>query len=405
MPDPQPPSKPTVTDRSHAPSRSILKRLVSAQESGLVVVIALMMLALTVYGAIHPKQARFSVTIPAAASVQQPDPRTLVITDAGRTETHLSEIDWRVRGSEGEERSAVGGASVNKFLDKENLVNVTTSASFIAIMAVGMTAIIILAGIDLSIGSIYALAAILGAMVLQKMPEGASAWATVPVALLVCGLVGSLAGFTNGFASVALRVHPFIITLGTMAIYRGLVFVITGGETTGAPESIQKGFFKMPALGVYPVPTAIMLVVAVVGMVVLSRTVFGRRIYAVGGNEVAARYAGIPVGFVKTAVYTLSGMLAGLSACIYLGYYGAAETNAGSGYELNVIAAAVIGGASLSGGRGSAIGALLGAILVQLINNGMVILDIPQAYNQIVMGLAIVIAVVVDQTKSRLTGA
>jgi ribose transport system permease protein len=370
----------------------------------LVVVIGLMMLALTIYGALNPKQSRFTVPIPASATLQQPDPRTLVITQAGQSQTFRSESEWRVRGAEGEDRSAVGSASVNKFLDKENLVIVTTSASFIAIMAVGMTAIIILAGIDLSIGSVYALAAIVGAMALQKLPAEAGVLLTVPVALLVCCVVGAAAGFVNGFASVALRVHPFIITLGTMAIYRGMVFVITGGATTGAPESMQKGFFKAEAMGVYPVPTAIMLVVAVAGMVVLSRTVFGRRVYAVGGNEVAARYAGIPVGTVKTIVYTLSGALAGLSACVYLGYYGAAETNAGAGYELNVIAAAVIGGASLSGGRGSAIGAVLGAILVQLINNGMVILGIDQSYNQIVMGLAIVIAVVVDQTKARWTG-
>jgi ribose transport system permease protein len=134
---------------------------------------------------------------------------------------------------------------------------------------------------------------------------------------------------------------------------------------------------------------------------VLSRTVFGRRIFAIGGNETAAKYAGIPVGRVKILVYTITGALCGLSACIYLGYLGAAETNAGNAYELQVIAATVIGGASLMGGRGTALGAVLGAIIIQLINNAMVIFSVDQSYNQIVMGAAIVIAVVIDQTKQR----
>jgi ribose transport system permease protein len=154
--------------------------------------------------------------------------------------------------------------------------------------------------------------------------------------------------------------------------------------------------------GVTLVPVAIMLVVALLGMLVLAATVLGRQVYAIGGNEVAAKYAGIPVGRVKIIVYTLMGMAAGLAGFVYVGYYGAAEPNAGTGYELSVIAAAVIGGASLSGGRGSPVGAVLGAILVQLIDNSLVILDIDQSYKQIVIGGAIVAAVVLDQAKARL---
>jgi ribose/xylose/arabinose/galactoside ABC-type transport system permease subunit len=147
-----------------------------------------------------------------------------------------------------------------------------------------------------------------------------------------------------------------------------------------------------------------MLLVAGAGMFILARTVFGRRVYAIGGNETAAKYAGIPVARIKVLVFTLAGLLAGLSAAMYIGYFGAAESNAGAGYELKVIAAAVIGGASLSGGRGSAVGAVLGAIMVQLIDNGMIILGIDQSYNQIVMGTAIILAVAVDQAKLRLSG-
>lgn len=289
---------------------------------------------------------------------------------------------------------------VNRFLELNNIVQITTQASFIAVMAVGMTAVIILAGVDLSVGSIYALAALLGAMALKQFVPDSSVWVSVPLALLICGAVGLVLGVVNGSLIVGLKVHPFIITLGTMTIYRGLVVVISGAQTISPlPESLQKGFFKFEAAGVYPMLTGIMIGVAVIGALVLSRTVFGRRVYAIGGNETAAKYAGVPVGRVKVMCYGLVGLLTGLSACMYIGYYGAAENAAGSGYELKVIAAAVIGGASLSGGRGSAVGAVLGAILVQLIDNSMVILDINQNYNQIVMGTAIVAAVVIDQAK------
>lgn len=289
---------------------------------------------------------------------------------------------------------------VNKFLDAQNLLQVANNASYIAVMAVGMTAIIALAGIDLSIGSIYALAAIMGAFAMRELERSAGLMVALPVGLGVCVSVGALAGAFNGAMIVGLRVHPFIITLGTMAIYRGLVFVLSRGQTvSGFPESVQKGFFKVSLAGVQPVPALIMIATTVAGWFMLSNTVLGRRVYAIGGNETAARYAGVPVGSIKIRVYTLCGGLAGLAACMYAGYYGAATSDAGTGYELRVIAAAVIGGASLSGGRGSALGAALGAIVIELINNGMIILAVDQSYNQIVMGAAIVIAVLVDQAK------
>lgn len=408
MPDPTSPH-PSRPHKDSAP-KPVWRRIIAAQESGLVVVIALMMVALTVFGG--TKQASVRVDVPAGVAITQVDDTHVRIAfpaAGGGEQTITSDQSIRIKEGDDGAKTVFASRSVNKFLDVENLLNVLTTASYYAIMAVGMTAIIILAGIDLSIGSIYAIAAILGASALSVIESksgggGASALVAVPLLVLICCTVGGLGGFINGFSSVALRVHPFIITLGTMAIYRGAVFVFTQGQTvSGLPDSIQRGFFKLDAGGVYPVPTIITIIVGLAGAFVLSRTVFGRRIYAIGGNEVAAKYAGIPVGRVKTIVYTISGALAGLAAAIYVGYFGAAENGAGQGYELNVIAAAVIGGASLSGGRGSALGAVLGAILVQLINNGMLILDINQSYNQIVMGLAIIIAVVVDQTKTRLT--
>lgn len=381
---------------------SLIRRVIRAQESGLVLVIALMMAALTFFGGTKPQFA--IIQVPAGFTVTLPDEKTAIVTpvDGGAPVRHVSDTGWRHIKSDDGSSVLRGSVTVNRFFERENLVNITTKASFYAVMAVGMTAIIILAGIDLSVGSIYALSAVLGAMVLLKVPADTSVWVAVPVTLLVCCSVGAIAGGLNGAMSVGLRVHPFIITLGTMAVYRGVVFVITRGQTQTIPsETIQTQFFKAPYGHVYPVPTIIMLIVAAIGVFVLRSTVFGRRVYAIGGNETAAMYAGIPVGRVKIAVYALAGMLAGLSAAMYFGYFGAAESNAGSGYELQVIAAAVIGGASLSGGRGSALGAVLGAILVQLLENTMLILDIPQSFNQIVMGAAIVIAVVVDQAKAR----
>jgi ribose/xylose/arabinose/galactoside ABC-type transport system permease subunit len=180
--------------------------------------------------------------------------------------------------------------------------------------------------------------------------------------------------------------------------------VLTEGQTVGDfPGSLIHGFFKAPILGVNPVPMMCMILVSITGALVLRLTVLGRRTFAIGGNETAGRYAGIPVGRIKIIVFMLAGMLAGLAALIRLGYYGAVSSDAGQGYELDVIAAAVVGGASLSGGRGSAFGAMLGAVVIQLIENGIVVLEIDSNYKLIIIGLAIIIAVVVDQAKQRLT--
>lgn len=377
-------------------------------------VIILMGTALALLGG--NKQKQFRINLPEGANV--------VEYDASGTETAPGTISlqqvvgWRVTSNEGEqsyERAAgysfnlnqqafFGRRTVNKFLDSENLVLVAKDASFIAIMAVGMTAVIILAGIDLSVGSIYGLSALIGAMALREYTgDDSSLFLSLPVGVGICCLVGLACGAANGIMIVGLRVHPFVITLGTMAAYRGLIFVISGGQSVGNfPDSFTSGFFKAEVAGTYPVPVIVMLLVGAVGMFLLAKTVVGRQVYAIGGNETAAKYAGIPVGRVKIIVYSMLGLLAGLSAAVYLGYLGAAEPNAGMTYELKVIAATVIGGASLMGGRGSAVGAVLGAIVIQLIDNGMIILEIDQSYNQIVMGVAIIIAVVIDQAKARL---
>ncbi len=417
MPEPED----TPAAPSSAPRRSFLRVLFSAQESGLVIVIALMMLALTLFGGTKLVTERQS--IPEGSSVivydtegsaHQPGSlpqrlldRIVVTTPDGQELTYSNA--WRYDEPNGAP-ALFTDVQKNKFFEKHNLVQIARDASFFAVMAVGMTAVIILAGIDLSVGSIYALSAIVGAIAMNSLGPDANGILAVLVGVAVCTGIGALCGLANGAMTVGLRVHPFVITLGMMAALRGLTIIIPQkiyGEQsiTGFPESFTSGFFKLDIAGVYPVPPIIMLVVALIGWFVLSRTVFGRRVFAIGGNETAARYAGIPVGRVKILVYTIMGALAGLSACMYIGYYGSAETGAGMAYELQVIAAAVIGGASLMGGRGSALGAVLGAIVIKLIDNAMIIFEIDQSWNQVVMGSAIIVAVVVDQAKRRISGS
>ena len=297
----------------------------------------------------------------------------------------------------------------NKFLNAQNLAQLAKDTSFIAIMAVGMSIVVIAGGIDLSVGAIYALASVLGAMVLHRYgPEGAhanvSAVFSVGLGALVCVGVGAACGLANGGLIVALRVHPFIITLGAMAILRGVAFVATQGQSVGGFPAALRNVVKFEiGNGLSLVPLAVMLVVTVAGALFLSRLAAGRRVYAVGGNEVAARFSGIRVGRVKISVYLLSGLCAGIAALLSLGYYGAATSGDGQGYELNVIAAAVVGGASLSGGKGTAVGAVLGALIIQMISSGIIILGIDQNYSQIIIGAVVIAAVVLDNLNTWLT--
>lgn len=301
----------------------------------------------------------------------------------------------------------------NKFFNAQNLAQLAKDTSFTAIMAVGMAMVIIAGGIDLSVGSIYALASVLGALVLHHYgPDGAGAAAPgIGVLLGVGTCLGTalLCGLFNGGLIVALRVHPFIITLGAMAILRGIAFVITKGQSVGGFPPALRDFVRQEiGDSLSFVPLVAMVLVTVAGWIFLARLAAGRRVYAIGGNELAARFSGIRVERVKLGVYLLSGLTAGIAALLSLGYYGAATSGDGAGYELNVIAAAVVGGASLSGGRGSALGVVLGALIIQMISSGIVILGIDQNYSQIIIGTVVIAAVVLDNfntwlAKRRLT--
>jgi ribose transport system permease protein len=303
----------------------------------------------------------------------------------------------------GSHADPVTGASVNNFLNAHTLIQMATDASTFAIMGVGATMVIIAGAIDLSVGSVYALAGVVMAMVLRALgPMGAIP--TLAIGLATCIVVSFLCGLANGVMVVGLRVHSFIITLGTMWILRGLAFVISHAESILVPMSLTD--FAKASLGLShtlsPVPLLAMLGVAIVGAIFLTRTVMGRHVFAVGGNPEASRFAGLRINRVQIGVFLWSGITAGIAAFLGAAYYGSATSSDGTGYELYVIAAAVVGGASLTGGRGSALSAMLGALLIVLIRQAIRTLHLDQNYEWIIIGSAMIIAVVLDQTGSRL---
>ena len=359
----------STDNRSRAPRLRL-------QEGGLVLVIIVLGAVLTIFG----------------GTVKEPKFR---INAQGERERVY------VKSADGEEVAAF--EERNKFLRPQSLTQLAKDTSFIAIMAVGMTFVIVAGQIDLSVGAIYALASVLGALTFAAFgPGGAhsdtSPWISVPLGIGVCIASAVLCGLLNGGMTVALKVHPFIITLGTMAIFRGIAFVITTGQSVGGfPEAFRKLVRWEFGQNLSVVPLMVMVLVTAVGGIYLSRLAAGRRVYAVGGNELASRFSGIRVERVKLSVFIFAGLTAGIAALLALGYYGSATSADGTGYELNVIAAAVVGGASLSGGKGSALGAFLGALVIQMISTGLVILEINQNYSQIVIGAVVILAVVFDQ--------
>lgn len=298
----------------------------------------------------------------------------------------------------------VTGQPVNDFLNTYTLVQTATDASFFAIMAVGATIVIISSGIDLSVGSVYALTGVTMALALRSIgPIGGPG--EVFAGLAICLGVGLLCGLLNGVMVVGLRVHPFIITLGTMWVFRGIAFVTSKAESILVPSSLTSVTKANLGLSesLYPVPMLAMLLVMVIGAVYLTKTVMGRHVYAVGGNVEASRFSGLRIGRTLIGVYTISGLAAAAAAFVGGSYYGSASCADATGYELYVIASAVVGGASLSGGRGSAINAVLGALLIVLIRQSIRTLHFDQNYEWIIIGCAIVLAVVLDQVNTRLT--
>jgi ribose transport system permease protein len=298
----------------------------------------------------------------------------------------------------------VTGEPVNNFLNSYTLIQTATDASFFAIMAVGATVVIIAGGIDLSVGSIYALSGVTAAMVLRAMGPS-DPWLTFVVGLAVAVGVGVASGFLNGAMVVGLRVHPFIITLGTMWILRGIAFVASQAESILVPGVLTRVAKASLGLGaaLYPVPMLATIAVTGVGAIYLTQTVMGRHVFAVGGNPEASRFSGLRLKRIQISVFVISGLTAGIAAFLGASFYGSASCVDATGYELYVIASAVVGGASLSGGKGSTINAALGALLIVLIRQSIRTLHFDQNYEWIIIGCAIIVAVVLDQASARFT--
>ncbi len=276
-----------------------------------------------------------------------------------------------------------------KFLTVQNLMIIVTQVSINALLAFGVTFVIIAGGIDLSIGSMVAVTGVVAASFAH--PDTYS----VAVPLLAGLASGLLFGAFNGFIITRSKVPPFIVTLGTMTIGRGLALILSKGRPV---SNLSDSFNFLGGGKILGVPTLIIILIVlfIVCSVVLKRTVLGRYIYAVGGNEQAARASGIQLNKVKMVVYTLCGGLAALSGILLTSRITTGQPNAGTGFELDAIAAAIIGGTSTSGGTGTMTGTLLGALLIGVISNGLDLLNVTSYYQQVVMGAIIIGAVVLD---------
>jgi ribose/xylose/arabinose/galactoside ABC-type transport system permease subunit len=284
------------------------------------------------------------------------------------------------------------------FLALRNLTNVLRQISVNAIMAVGQTFVIITAGIDLSVGSLVGLAGVVMALVANALHLGAPA--TFVVTLLVGLAVGCAAGWINALPVVKLNLPPFITTLAMMQVARGLAYILAHGQ----PIPVNGAAFNWLGTGsIAGVPwiVIVMAIVTIVFAIVLGRTAYGRYVLADGGNEEAARLAGIDVARVKTLVYVISGGCSALAGLLLMARFSSGSPQSGTGYELQAIAAVVVGGTSLMGGRGTIVGTFFGALLIGVLNNVMNLLNIESYTQEIVLGAVILLAVVLDELRKR----
>jgi ribose transport system permease protein len=278
------------------------------------------------------------------------------------------------------------------FLTSTNLSSVVRQTAVINIMALGMTVIIIAGGIDLSVGSILALSGLLGAMTMEKHGIG---WG------IAAGmLVGMLCGFANGLMITSLRISPFIVTLGTMGIYRGFALIISKGLPVHEIPPSFSYLGEGTLLGV-PFVLWILLLCAVVTHIMLEHTRHGRYAFSIGSNSDAAFYAGVPVRFHTIVVYAGAGLLTGLAGMIEVSRLMTGQPTGGQGYELTAIAAVVIGGGSLRGGEGSVLGTLVGAFIMGLLANGSDLLGTNPYWQQVIIGAVIILAVAFDELRKR----
>ena len=281
----------------------------------------------------------------------------------------------------------------DRFLTVNNFVNVLRQSTINGIIAVGMTLVILTAGIDLSVGSILALSSVITASMLQSgLP--------VPAAILIGLGIGAFCGLINGVIITKASVPPFVTTLGMMTIARGFALVYTEGKPiTGLPESFR--FIGTGSIGPIPTPIVIAAATFIIGYILLTRTSLGQFIYAIGNNPTAARYAGISVDLNITFVYLVSGLLAALAGLILTARLDSAQPTAGIAFEFSAIAAVVVGGTSFAGGQGGLGGTLIGVLIIAVLNNGLNLLNISSFYQPVVSGIVIALALLLHRAVGR----
>jgi ribose transport system permease protein len=282
------------------------------------------------------------------------------------------------------------------FMTEDNIFNVLRGMSTIGLIAIGQTMVIITGGIDLSVGSLMAVSSMLMARLITVHSQNA-------LLAVICGLLfGLLLGTVSGISITRFKINPFITTLGMLSIGRGLTYLLATGIKGSVASNIPMQnesiiFLGSGYLGPVPFSVMLLLLLVILTTIFLKRTVPGRYIYAVGSNERSARLSGVPVNRIRTFVYAISGFFSALAGIILTGRLQTAATNIGIGYELDVIAAVVIGGASLHGGEGTVIGAIIGATIMAIVRNAFVLLHIPNHFQTITIGVVIVLAVGLDQ--------
>ena len=294
--------------------------------------------------------------------------------------------------------------TTDKFCTVDNGLNVLRQICANACLSIGMTIIILSGGIDLSVGSVLALSGAVAAGLLKNgfAVPGTDVFVefTTSGAVIAGILVGTVLGWFNGFAITRFKLPPFVATLGMLSIARGLTMLWTGGFPITRLGD-QFGFMGSGHLFAVPMPVWISAALVAVFMLIMKRTRFGRHVYAVGGNERAATLSGLNVNRIKLLVYTLGGALAGVAGLLVTARLDSATPNAGIGYELDSIAAVVIGGTSLSGGRGSVPGTVLGCLIIGILNNGLVLLAVSPFWQQVIKGFVILVAVAIDQASRK----
>ncbi len=291
-----------------------------------------------------------------------------------------------------------------RFLTADNTWNVMRQISVNMVISVGMTLVILIGGIDLSVGSVLAISGAVTAVMLKFGAEMAGIniylGFTLTGAILGGMLIGAALGWFNGFAITRFKVPPFVATLAMLTIARGMTMLLTGGfPITGFSNNMA--FIGTGWLLGIPMPVWISAVVVLVAVVLTTKTRLGRHIYAIGGNETAAKLSGLKINKIKLVVYSISGALAAIGGIIVTSRLDSAQPNAGMGFELDSIAAVVIGGTSLSGGKGTIMGTVQGALIIGILNNGLVLLNVSPFWQQVIKGMVILLAVVIEKFNSK----